>query len=605
MDFHSILGKLRAIESLGRRDSVFEAEECNMTAEGEQCPVHGMEECAGYQGSIQMETDMDESACNMTAEGEMCPVHGVEECWAQGPMEENASERDDHAEKAGRKVAHDIEYDERHKDRIHGAKRGSEDDKAERAGRRVTKDIEWDEMNEESDITRDDRAERAGRKVAHDIEYDERDKDDIHGRRRGSEDDKAERAGRRVTKDIEWDEMSEGSENAIRRMIDMLEASYRETRGEMMDEAPITTAMGDVAGDDGTDDVGAQSKSGLSAGVVDLGAGQQLPVKDRGAGIGTIGSAQASDAPPQSQGYHAGTGAGPNTQATNGKIDSMSFDKAFAAARKVAGGNGGVFTWKGKQYQTTLKGEQGLPWNSTKLKNVDDQLGSMEEDAALGGFPFTPIGATNNGPDTQGFVYAYNESQKQLRESMNIVMNQTIGDGNSTRSVTVTATDEDANDLVRMLVKAGLAGSNDMHQDAEASTPGMPYGVADAVPVAVAAMENADHDHGHEEHPEAGEPLEVKDYEWDGPHINQRFGKIGDNTLMAERADSLFAALNEEYSSFLAEAELAPSNASGAESPLTANARDAFDKDPFADEEPVTDGSRSPLSHIGRQDVMN
>ena len=569
MDFHSILGKLRAIESLGRRDSVFEAEECNMTAEGEMCPVHGMEECSGYQGSIQMETDMDESACNMTAEGEMCPVHGVEECWAQGPMEENASERDDHAEKAGRKVAHDIEYDERHKDRIHGAKRGSEDDKAERAGRRVTKDIEWDEM-------------------------------------------------------------SEGSENAIRRMIDMLEASYRETRGEMMDEAPITTAMGDVAGDDGTDDVGAQSKSGLSAGVVDLGAGQQLPVKDRGAGIGTIGSAQASDAPPQSQGYHAGTGAGPNTQAadgtsastptqgyhagtgagpntqaTNGKIDSMSFDKAFAAARKVAGGNGGVFTWKGKQYQTTLKGEQGLPWNSTKLKNVDDQLGSMEEDAALGGFPFTPIGATNNGPDTQGFVYAYNESQKQLRESMNIVMNQTIGDGNSTRSVTVTATDEDANDLVRMLVKAGLAGSNDMHQDAEASTPGMPYGVADAVPVAVAAMENADHDHGHEEHPEAGEPLEVKDYEWDGPHINQRFGKIGDNTLMAERADSLFAALNEEYSSFLAEAELAPSNASGAESPLTANARDAFDKDPFADEEPVTDGSRSPLSHIGRQDVMN
>ena len=569
MDFHSILGKLRAIESLGRRDSVFEAEECNMTAEGEQCPVHGMEECSGYQGSIQMETDMDESACNMTAEGEMCPVHGVEECWAQGPMEENASERDDHAEKAGRKVAHDIEYDERHKDRIHGAKRGSEDDKAERAGRRVTKDIEWDEM-------------------------------------------------------------SEGSENAIRRMIDMLEASYRETRGEMMDEAPITTAMGDVAGDDGTDDVGAQSKSGLSAGVVDLGAGQQLPVKDRGAGIGIIGSAQASDAPPQSQGYHAGTGAGPNTQAadgtsastptqgyhagtgagpntqaTNGKIDSMSFDKAFAAARKVAGGNGGVFTWKGKQYQTTLKGEQGLPWNSTKLKNVDDQLGSMEEDAALGGFPFTPIGATNNGPDTQGFVYAYNESQKQLRESMNIVMNQTIGDGNSTRSVTVTATDEDANDLVRMLVKAGLAGSNDMHQDAEASTPGMPYGVADAVPVAVAAMENADHDHGHEEHTEAGEPLEVKDYEWDGPHINQRFGKIGDNTLMAERADSLFAALNEEYSSFLAEAELAPSNASGAESPLTANARDAFDKDPFADEEPVTDGSRSPLSHIGRQDVMN
>jgi len=531
MDFHSMIGKLRAIESLGRRNSVFEAEECNMTAEGEMCPVHGMEECSGYQGSIQMETDMDESACNMTAEGEMCPVHGVEECWAQGPMEESATERDDHAEKAGRKVAHDIEYDERHKDHIHGHKRGSEDDKAERAGRRVTKDIEYDEM-------------------------------------------------------------SEGSENAIRRMIDMLEASYRETRGEMMDEAPQVDAMGSVTGADDDD--------------TQPTAAAKTPYD-----MSVIGSAQAKEAPPQAQGYHAGTGEGPNTQPTNtapaagNAVDKMSFAQAFAAARKAAGGNGGVFTWHSKKWQTTVKGENPLPSNSPQLKNVDPQLASMEEDAALGGFPFTPIGATNNGPDTQGFVYAYNESQKQLRESMNIVMNQTIGDGQSTRSVTVTATDNDANDLVRLLVKAGLAGGNDAHQDAEAPTPGMPYGVAHAVPVAVAAMENADYDHGHDEHPEAGEPLEVKDYEWDGPHINQRFGKIGDNTLMAERADSLFAALNEEYTSFLAEAELAPSNASGAESPLTANARDAFDKDPFADEEPVTDGSRSPLSHIGRQDVMN
>ena len=147
MDFHSILGKLRAIESLGRRDSVFEAEECNMTAEGEQCPVHGMEECAGYQGTIQMED----------SRGEMMD-------------EESDHDRDDRAEKAGREVAHDIEYDERHKDHIHGHRRGSEDDKAERAGRRVAKDIEYDEMNEESDVTRDDRAEKAGRKVAHDIE---------------------------------------------------------------------------------------------------------------------------------------------------------------------------------------------------------------------------------------------------------------------------------------------------------------------------------------------------------------------------------------------------------------------------------------------------
>ena len=61
-------------------------------------------------------------------------------------------------------------------------------------------------MGEEKTSTRDSRAERAGRKVAKDIEYDEKKKDGIHGKRRGSEDDRAEKAGKRVTKDIEYDE---------------------------------------------------------------------------------------------------------------------------------------------------------------------------------------------------------------------------------------------------------------------------------------------------------------------------------------------------------------------------------------------------------------
>lgn len=394
MDFHSILGKLRAIESLGRRDSVFEAEECNMTAEGEQCPVHGMEECAGYQGTIQMED----------SRGEM--------------------------------------------------------------------------MDEESDHDRDDRAEKAGREVAHDIEYDERHRDHIHGHRRGSEDDKAERAGRRVAKDIEHDEMNENME---------------------------------------------ESECNMTA------EGEMCPVHG--------------------------------------------MEECWSA--------------------------------------------SMEEDAPLGPMPFTPIGATNNGPDTQGFVYAYNESQKQLRESMNIVMTQNIDDQGSHKSMTVTATDEDFEKLERLLAMAGIGRSNAPAEVVVAAPQaGMPYGVSaeptcshcgnpqSACTCEEVAMENADHDHGHEEHPEAGEPVDVKDYVYQGRHINQRFGKIGDNTLMAERADSLFAALNEQYTDYLIEAELDPSNA-GFDSPLTANARDTFDKDPFADEEPVTDGSRSPLSHIGRQDVMN
>jgi hypothetical protein len=62
------------------------------------------------------------------------------------------------------------------------------------------------QVEEESTETRDERAEKAGRKVAKDIEYDEKVKDKIHGKKRGSEDTKAEKAGKRVTKDIEYDE---------------------------------------------------------------------------------------------------------------------------------------------------------------------------------------------------------------------------------------------------------------------------------------------------------------------------------------------------------------------------------------------------------------
>jgi len=65
-----------------------------------------------------------------------------------------------------------------------------------------------DEMSvgEEKTSTRDNRAERAGKKVTKDIEYDEKKKDHIHGKKRGSEDARAEKAGKKVAKDIEYDE---------------------------------------------------------------------------------------------------------------------------------------------------------------------------------------------------------------------------------------------------------------------------------------------------------------------------------------------------------------------------------------------------------------
>jgi hypothetical protein len=61
-------------------------------------------------------------------------------------------------------------------------------------------------VGEEKTSTRDNRAEKAGKKVTKDIEYDEKKKDGIHGKKRGPEDAKAEKAGKKVAKDIEYDE---------------------------------------------------------------------------------------------------------------------------------------------------------------------------------------------------------------------------------------------------------------------------------------------------------------------------------------------------------------------------------------------------------------
>ena len=52
-------------------------------------------------------------------------------------LEAKTEKEDEKAEKAGKKVAKDIEYDEGHK--------GKDDDKAEKAGKKVTKDIEYDD----------------------------------------------------------------------------------------------------------------------------------------------------------------------------------------------------------------------------------------------------------------------------------------------------------------------------------------------------------------------------------------------------------------------------------------------------------------------------
>jgi hypothetical protein len=58
------------------------------------------------------------------------------------PMSEARAKADNKAEKAGKKVTKDLEYDMKHK--------GKDDNKAEKAGKKVTKDIEYDEKKKKT-----------------------------------------------------------------------------------------------------------------------------------------------------------------------------------------------------------------------------------------------------------------------------------------------------------------------------------------------------------------------------------------------------------------------------------------------------------------------
>jgi hypothetical protein len=122
------------------------------------------------------------------------------------------------------------------------------------------------------------------------------------------------------------------------------------------------------------------------------------------------------------------------------------------------------------------------------------------------------------------------------------------------------------------------------------------------------AMENIDNDFGHIKYNDLGEPIDRNTYLYRAPNGNQRVTKArgGDNALINyENIDEakIYSRLKKDYKQYIKEAELNNSNAPGANSPLTANSRDEFEKDPFVKDEPVTDGSRSPMSTIKRQNI--
>jgi hypothetical protein len=115
--------------------------------------------------------------------------------------------------------------------------------------------------------------------------------------------------------------------------------------------------------------------------------------------------------------------------------------------------------------------------------------------------------------------------------------------------------------------------------------------------------QQAAYDYGHDEHMTKGHRFDIKDYNFKGKaDIPERLtsARFGSNALANEVKESAYLQLKAKYQNYLEE-----SNEGGEASPLTANMRDEFDKDPLRDQEPVMDGSHSPLSTIERQDLPN
>ena len=115
--------------------------------------------------------------------------------------------------------------------------------------------------------------------------------------------------------------------------------------------------------------------------------------------------------------------------------------------------------------------------------------------------------------------------------------------------------------------------------------------------------QQAAYDYGLEHEPE-DHTFDIKDYNFKGrADLPERLSsaRYGSNPLKSEMKEGKdFSQLMAKYEEFLAESY---ENEDGQESPLTSENRDDFLHDPLANEAPVTNGTRSPLSRIQRQDL--
>ena len=182
--------------------------------------------------------------------------------------------------------------------------------------------------------------------------------------------------------------------------------------------------------------------------------------------------------------------------------------------------------------------------------------------------------------------------------------------GHDSVPATMTVSSGNAEDVMRLLQLAGVASDPDKACGCEEPcdcAAEMPDAEVDSAPEpAVVVMEQqAEYDYGHREPTEEEIEFDLKDYNFKGrADLPERLtsARFGSNALKSEMRESIHARIVQAYKLFINEAEKPIPNEDGRASPLTANNRDEFLKDPFT-KEPDTDGSESPLSTIVRQHI--
>jgi hypothetical protein len=172
---------------------------------------------------------------------------------------------------------------------------------------------------------------------------------------------------------------------------------------------------------------------------------------------------------------------------------------------------------------------------------------------------------------------------------------QSLPDDTTNWSVTTTH----AEDLARLLQLSGCdtsTAASDAPTESAFQTPAMQT----ALPV---MEQQAAYDYGHRDPTQEQDEFQITDYNFKGrADVPERVthAGFGSNPLRNDMKDQVFEQLKQAYEKFLQEDT---QNEAGVLSPLTTETRPEFAHDPLSDEQPHTDGSRSPLSRIIRQQM--